>query len=815
MVFLKRMKVGARIFLGFLVLLIFIAVQGGFVVRDLGTVEAQARLVHQTCYPVIESIKNLRYKASSGYVNVLSFFFHEEEEHAVITRALLLEGKALVAEIDEIIPQWKDDVVQKNWQALKKAWGDLEQSYGEAIKLGEEKRFDEARKFTDERLEPVNEHFFNLVDGIANSKGERTGGFVGILSERVEASAALSDATVEKLTKLALLLLGLGIVATLIISTTTTRGITAPLKAMQKAMERIAAGEDVTVTGTERGDELGAIARALESIRGVGAGAVRVKAALDCVSTNVTIADNDGVIVYTNGAIRQMFARDRAAIASAIPGFDPEKIIGSNIDRYHREPSRQRAMLQALKGQHQAEITIGTQRFRLRANPIVNEQKQRLGTVVEWENITQQLRTEEEIAALIDAAAQGDLGRRLDVGGKEGFFRTLALGINRLSESMSVVLTRVKDVLSAMAGGDLSQRMEGDYHGIFAAMRDDANATLEKLSGTVGQIVQTGATISTTAGAISVSSAELSRRTAQQADSLQRTSSSMEEFSATVRQNSDNAQQANQLATATRSAAERGGHVVGEAVQAMENIEAASKKISDIIGVIDEIAFQTNLLALNAAVEAARAGDAGKGFAVVATEVRALAQRSSQASKEIKELILNSGDQVQEGVQLVRRAGDSLGEIVGSVKRVADIVAEIAAASREQAVGIEQVNQAVGQMDEATRRNAEMVEQNTGSSRQLDEQAGALKRMMDFFRTSVDVAPLPVSVAVEARKVLAARAPAPRPAPVPLPAPTMVQKPVAVNKKPLEVPKPPPTKEEHAAPAPVAPVVSDDDWKEF
>jgi methyl-accepting chemotaxis protein len=215
----------------------------------------------------------------------------------------------------------------------------------------------------------------------------------------------------------------------------------------------------------------------------------------------------------------------------------------------------------------------------------------------------------------------------------------------------------------------------------------------------------------------------------------------MEQLAATVRQNSETAQQANQLAAGTRGAAERGGAVAADAVSAMGKIENSSQKIADIIGVIDEIAFQTNLLALNAAVEAARAGDAGKGFAVVATEVRALAQRSAQASKEIKALIVDSGNQVREGVKLVRNAGDVLSEIVTSVKRVADIVADIAAASSEQSAGLEQINIAVSKMDEMTQQNAALVEQSAAAARSMDEQSAQLTEMMQFFTTDGDMAP--------------------------------------------------------------------------
>ena len=233
---------------------------------------------------------------------------------------------------------------------------------------------------------------------------------------------------------------------------------------------------------------------------------------------------------------------------------------------------------------------------------------------------------------------------------------------------------------------------------------------------------------------ISTSTTDLSQRTEEQAASLEETSASMEEISVTVKRNAEYAQQANQSASGTRDVADRGGQVVAQAVQAMAKIEESSRKISDIIGVIDEIARQTNLLALNAAVEAARAGEAGRGFAVVASEVRSLAQRSSQAAKDIKDLITNSNDQVKGGVDLVNRAGAALTEIVDSIKKVADIVADIANASNEQSTGIEQVNKALTQMDEVTQQNSALVEENAATAKTLEHQAKAMDERVSFFK---------------------------------------------------------------------------------
>ncbi len=304
----------------------------------------------------------------------------------------------------------------------------------------------------------------------------------------------------------------------------------------------------------------------------------------------------------------------------------------------------------------------------------------------------------------------------------------------RVSEELARLIAILAEGLSRLSQGDLTARMTGDVADAHVQLKNDFNATVDRLSDALSGIKAVASDVSDAAAEISASTTDLSQRTEEQAASLAQTSASMEEIAATVRKNAESAQQANESAGGTRKVAARGGEVVAKAVEAMAKIEDSSRKISDIISVIDEIARQTNLLALNAAVEAARAGEAGRGFAVVASEVRSLAQRSAQAAKDIKDLIGSSSAQVQEGVELVNRAGTSLDEILNSIKTVADTISSIAVASTEQAQGIEQVKKALSQMDGATQQNSALVEENAATARLLEDQARTMDARVAFFK---------------------------------------------------------------------------------
>ena len=341
----------------------------------------------------------------------------------------------------------------------------------------------------------------------------------------------------------------------------------------------------------------------------------------------------------------------------------------------------------------------------------------------------------EEVGALATVAGEGDLSVRLPLEGKEGEILMVGESLNTMVATVEAGLTDTSRALHALADGDLTQRIDGSYQGAFQRLKTDSNSVAERLGVIVNDITNATSAVQLATSEIATGTSDLASRTEQQASNLEETAAAMEQLTATVRQNADNSRQANTLSGSARDAAEKGGEIVANAIGAMDRIKGSSDKITEIVNMIDEIAFQTNLLALNAAVEAARAGEAGKGFAVVASEVRALAQRSSEASKEIKGLIETSSRQVREGVDLVRTTGETLAEIVTSVKRVADIVSEITLASQEQATGLDEVNTAVSNMDEMTQQNAALVEQTTAAAQSLEDQTKGLSTQLSFFKT--------------------------------------------------------------------------------
>jgi methyl-accepting chemotaxis protein len=476
---------------------------------------------------------------------------------------------------------------------------------------------------------------------------------------------------------------------------------------------------------------------------------LRIRIALDNVSTGVMIADPQRNIIYTNKSVLRIMQGAEAGIKKSMPHFNAEKLVGLNIDSFHRNPQHQANLLAALVQPYTAQLVVGDHHMTVTANPVIDNQGVRLGVVAEWFDRTTEVEIENEVAEIVQAASLGSLSVRIDTQGKVGFFAKLGGEINALLDNTQRALEATSAVLNALAHGDLTRTVQGEYQGTFGQIKDDTNYTVQHLREVVGRIKEAADSIGTAAREISVGNQDLSSRTEEQASSLEETASSMEQLNVTVKQNAENALQANELAKNSNSIAGRGGEMVKRVVVTMEEIQEGSHQITDIISVIDSIAFQTNILALNAAVEAARAGEQGRGFAVVATEVRSLAQRSAVAAKEIKALIAKSVAKVESGAQLVQQAGATMDDVVSSFAEVAHLVTGISGAGREQSLGIEQITHAVSQMDEITQQNAALVEQAAAAAEGLQEQSQALIQAVSLFKLS-ESREVPVKVSLQA-----------------------------------------------------------------
>ena len=525
------------------------------------------------------------------------------------------------------------------------------------------------------------------------------------------------------------------------------RALVGSVRGAVSVANEVASGKLDGHIDTSRSDEVGDLMQAMQRMQrdlrerierdqAIASENLRIRTALDYSSTGVFLSDANQQIVYANRALAQSLVEHAAEVRKDLPDFDVEApLVGRPVAELEVGGKADAAVLSELErnGVARREVQYGQAQFAQVISTIRNEAGETVGHVTEWRDRTPEAAVEAEVARVIARAAAGDLTDRVDSEGKDGFFLQLANQINGLLDANASSIEQISQLLNALSRGDLTARMHGDYQGVFAQMRDDANATAEQLSGIVTRIKHSSRAINSAAGEIASGNSDLSRRTEQQAANLEETAASMEELTSTVRQNAEHARQANQLAIGAAGVASQGGEVVGQVVTTMSAIQTSSKKIAEIISVIDGIAFQTNILALNAAVEAARAGEQGRGFAVVASEVRTLAQRSAAAAKEIKGLIDDSVGKVADGSALVHKAGATMGEIVASVQRVTDIMAEISAASQEQSAGIEQVNQTVVQMDETTQQNAALVEEATAAARAMEEQAGHLSEAVSVF----------------------------------------------------------------------------------
>jgi methyl-accepting chemotaxis protein len=537
-----------------------------------------------------------------------------------------------------------------------------------------------------------------------------------------------------------------GIALVLSMGAALIRIIIAPLESTIAHFGQLAQGNYQNHIEIERLNEVGKVMEAIKSMqtrigfdiaetKRISNENLLVKIALDNVSTGVMIVDNDGEIIYVNKSVSDMLGKAEQGIREELPCFSANLLIGSKIACFHKDYTQQAQQLTAITDSYAADIELGGRFMAVNVNPVINEQEQRLGSVVEWQDRTDEIAVEKEVSTIVIASSMGDFTKRFDLHEKTGFLLELGEGLNQLLYTSETGLNEVARVLGALSRGDLTETITNDYHGTFGQLKNDSNTTVEKLKEIIDQIREATENINTGTKEISSGNNDLSYRTEKQAASLEETAASMQELTSTVQANTENAKQTNLLAISATDIASQGGVVVGQVVTTMNDIKKSSQKIEEIISVIDDIAFQTNILAFNAAVEAARAGMHGQGFAVVAGEVRNLSQRAAASSAEIKNLIEDSVKKIDEGSKLASQAGFTMKEILSSIHGVSGTMSEITAASVEQSAGIERINQVISQMDGVTQQNAALVEQAAAAAGSLEEQAQNLAVIVGYFKT--------------------------------------------------------------------------------
>lgn len=459
----------------------------------------------------------------------------------------------------------------------------------------------------------------------------------------------------------------------------------------------------------------------------------RIKQALDNVSTNAIVCDNQLHIIYMNTSMQSKLSELAGQIPALGGRFNYEDVLGANLSTILGDQAALIGNRASANGKIK-EIKIGDATFGTAANAILDEKRVQLGTVIELRDRTEEVAAEKEVDHLVAAASAGDLTVRVKEEGKSGFFLQLASGLNQLVSISEKVIDDTGEVLDAMSSGYLNQKLEGEYHGAFGKLQQDINDTVDKFSEVVTDITESATNITSSAADIAAGNNQMTDRTQDQAAAIEESSASMEEIASTVRGTAQNANDARKIASKAQEVAAKGGEICNQSIESMAAIGDSSRRINEIIGVIDEIAFQTNLLALNASVEAARAGEQGRGFAVVAGEVRNLAQRSATAAKEIKELISESVGKVESGTVLVNQSGETLQQIIEAVNSVTESIADIATATDEQSSGIGQVNMAITRMEDSTQQNAAFVEETSASADAMAGEASQMQDQLQFFK---------------------------------------------------------------------------------
>ncbi len=535
------------------------------------------------------------------------------------------------------------------------------------------------------------------------------------------------------------------------------RNMSRSLKDIINISDSIARSQFDNEFGELSRDELGQVRQSLkkmqagllESFNKINEQAVessRIATALSVSTTGVMIADIDNRIIFVNDSVKSLFADIEEELSELVEDFDADRLIGENIDQFHKNPQHQQEILRNLKETYRTVIEVGELHLQIIATPVLDDEGNHLGTVMEWHNLTASINSEHELEKIVNAAADGDFSQRITEQDKTGFYLTAARGINRMLQSTSDSIDDVVRVMRGLANGDLAEKIDAEYKGVLAQLKEDVNQTVSRLTDVIEVVHENSDSSAKTASEVSVTAAEMGDGATEQSRSLEQITSSMEQMTATIRQSADNAGATEKIAQQAANDAGESGQTVSEAVQAM-------KDIAEKVMVVEEIARQTNLLALNAAIEAARAGEHGKGFAVVASEVRKLAERSQQSAAEIGDLSVTT-------MNVAEQAGDRLSRLVPDIQKTAELVREISAASKEQDIGAEEINRALQQLDKVVQHSATSSSELSRTASELSSQAEQQREAMSFFKlTSVskssgvnirkkaDVAVLPLETA--------------------------------------------------------------------
>jgi methyl-accepting chemotaxis protein len=545
------------------------------------------------------------------------------------------------------------------------------------------------------------------------------------------------------------ILIGVSIASLLLAwSIATLISILKPIKLSTKLIEQAADGKSINVEAFSK-NELGKMIQSIKMMsikfgfemaedKRYANEMLRIKMALDEVRIPVTLANAQKELIYMNAAARMLWTdMGKEFVKQRFPNFNLEDMFGHSIKPYFEKDEERLIFSEQTKIPNMIFINMGGKRLRLTVISIYDENGHYTGRATQWKDITAESAMEEQIELIVKNATSGNFRNRLVINEKSGFFKELADGLNLLLETCEKSYGDIADIFDALSHGDLSRTITNQYDGEFENIKNNANNTVYKLTEIVDQIKGITRGVKDSSTEIAMSSSNLSDRTNQQASAIEETAASMHELTSTVDSNTDNANHANDFVIGASNNATRGVDVIRRVVTTMEDIRESSRKVVDIISVIDGISFQTNILALNAAVEAARAGEQGRGFAVVATEVRSLAQRAAAAAGEIKKLINDSVEKIEDGSKLVVDAGHTMEDIVGSIRTVTEMIGQINAASNEQSMGIGQANHSILEMEEMTQQNAILVEQSAATADNLKSQAEELSKAVDYFKIGV------------------------------------------------------------------------------